>query len=149
MVDEMAEVDGNVSLDAGRTSRTKGADSRPWLKPPDLRQLAGVAILVAVYFTTAKLGPLMDAVSGFATTVWPPTGISLVALSVFGYRLWPGVALGAFLVNASAGAPLLTAFGMAAGNALEAVLGTYLLRRFAGFRGSLGEGRCRSRSSAT
>jgi len=138
MVDEMAEVDGNVSLDAGRTSRTKGADSRPWLKPPDLRQLAGVAILVAVYFTTAKLGLLMDAVSGFATTVWPPTGISLVALSVFGYRLWPGIALGALLVNASAGAPLLTACGMAAGNVLEAVLGTYLLRRFAGFRGSLG-----------
>src|SRR3989442_11552036 len=122
MVDEMAEVDGNVSLDAGRTSRTKGADSRPWLKPPDLRQLAGVAILVAVYFTTAKLGLLMDAVSGFATTVWPPTGISLVALSVFGYRLWPGIALGALLVNASAGAPLLTACGMAAGNVLEAVL---------------------------
>ena len=133
----MAEGDRNLPLDAGRTSRPKEADSRPWLKPPDLRQLAGVAILVAVYFTTAKLGLLMDAVSGFATTVWPPTGISLVALSVFGYRLWPGVALGAFLVNASAGAPLLTAFGMAAGNALEAVLGTYLLRRFAGFRGSL------------
>src|SRR5213594_984068 len=40
MVDEMAEVDGNVSLDARRTSRPKEADSRPWLKPPDLRPAA-------------------------------------------------------------------------------------------------------------
>ena len=36
------------------------------------------------------------------------------ALSVFGDRLWPGVALGTFLVNASAGASSLTAYGMAA-----------------------------------
>jgi integral membrane sensor domain MASE1 len=77
----------------------------------------------------------MDAVSGFATTVWPPTGISLVVLSLFGYRLWPGIAFGAFLVNLSVGAPVLVAGGMAAGNTLEAVFGTYLLRRFAGFRG--------------
>jgi signal transduction histidine kinase len=94
-------------------------------------------VLLVVYYATAKLGLLMDPVGGFATTVWPPTGISLVALSLFGYRLWPGIALGAFLVNVSAGAPLLAAGGMAAGNTLEALLGTYLLRRYAGFRGSL------------
>jgi signal transduction histidine kinase len=102
-----------------------------------LSYLAGLGALAAVYLITARLGLLMDAVSGFATTVWPPTGISLAALFLFGQRLWPGVAIGAFLVNVSAGAPLPTAIGMAAGNTLEAVLGVYLLRRFAGFRGSL------------
>ncbi len=137
MVDEVAEIDGNARVDAEPIPRPKGAISLPWLKLPDPRHLARVGTLVAVYFITARLGLLLDAVSGFATTVWPPTGISLVVLSVFGHRLWPGIALGAFLVNASAGAPFLTACGMATGNTLEAVLGTYLLRRFAGFRGSL------------
>jgi len=97
----------------------------------------GISILFVTYVVTAKLGLMMDAVSGFATAIWPPTGISLVALFLFGYRLWPGIALGALLVNASAGAPLLAAAGMALGNTLEALLGTYLLRRYTGFRGSL------------
>ena len=101
------------------------------------RYVIGVLLLLAVYFMTAKVGLLMDAVSGFATTVWPPTGIALVALTLFGYRLWPGIALGALFVNLSAGAAPLVACGMAAGNTLEALLGVYLLRRFAGFTGSL------------
>ena len=107
------------------------------LRLPSLAYVGRVALLFVIYFFTAKLGLKMDAVSGFASTVWPPTGISLVALSLFGYGLWPGVALGALVVNVSAGAPLLTACGMALGNTLEALVGTYLLRRFAGFRGSL------------
>jgi signal transduction histidine kinase len=103
----------------------------------NLPYLAGVAILGSVYFTTAKLGLLMDPVGGVATPVWPPTGISLAALCLFGYRFWPGVALGAFVANLSAGAPVLAACGIAAGNTLEALLGTYLLQRLVGFRGSL------------
>src|SRR2546422_2739135 len=75
------------------------------MRSRSLPYLARVGILVALYFSTAKLGLLLDAVSGFATAVWPPTGISLVALSLFGYRLWPGVALGAFLANAAAARP--------------------------------------------
>jgi signal transduction histidine kinase/integral membrane sensor domain MASE1 len=74
----------------------------------------------------------MDAVSGFATLVWPPTGISLFVLLRFGYRSWPGVFAGAFVVNAVVGAPLPVAVGIAVGNTLEAAMGTYLLRR-AGF----------------
>src|SRR3989454_12857586 len=93
------------------TTRSKNRTPRPSKPSRTARYLSSVAALLVLYFITARLGLLMDAVSGFATTVWPPTGISLVALSVFGYRLWPGIALGAFLVNVSAGAPLLTACG--------------------------------------
>jgi signal transduction histidine kinase len=99
--------------------------------------LAKVALLCAVYFATAKLGLKLDAVSGFATLVWPPTGIALAALVLSGYRLWPGIALGAFLVNLSTGAAALPACGIAIGNTLEALLGAYWLRRFGGFRGEL------------
>jgi signal transduction histidine kinase len=101
-------------------------------------QYLGQAVgLFVVYFITAKLGLSMGAVSGLATAVWPPTGISLVALVLFGYNLWPGIVLGALLVNLSAGAPLLAAGGMAIGNTLEAVLGAYLLQRVVGFRPTL------------
>jgi PAS domain S-box-containing protein len=107
------------------------------MKAPAVSDLVRGSLLFILYFGTAKLGLLMDPVGGFATTVWPPTGISLVALMTFGYRLWPAIAMGAFLVNASAGAPLLVACGMAAGNTLEALLGTYFLQRVVGFRSSL------------
>jgi len=96
-----------------------------------------VGVLCVIYFATAKFGLSLDAVSGFAAAVWPPTGIALVALVLYGYRLWPGIALGAFLVNLSAGAPVLVAGGMALGNTLEALLGTVLLERVVGFRPAL------------
>jgi signal transduction histidine kinase len=96
-----------------------------------------VGLLIVIYFATAKLGLMMGAVSGFATLVWPPTGISLAALLLFGLRLWPGIALGAFLVNLSTGAPVLTAAGMAVGNTLEALIGASWLRRGLGFRNAL------------
>jgi PAS domain S-box-containing protein len=67
------------------------------------------------------------------TAVWPPTGIALAALLLFGSRAWPGIALGAFLANATANAPLGTAAGIALGNTLEALLGAWLLRRLVGF----------------
>src|SRR5262249_23017611 len=65
---------------------------------------------------------------GFATPVWAPTGLSLAALVLFGHRLWPGVALGALLVNFWAGASAGVAVGISAGNTLEAVVGAYALR---------------------
>src|SRR5207248_523624 len=85
-----------------------------------LLDLMRAGILCAVYFGTAGFGLLLDPVGGFATAVWPPTGIALVALTLYGYGLWPGIALGAFLINASRGAPVPAALGLAAGNTLEA-----------------------------
>src|SRR6185503_1145748 len=71
------------------------------------------------------------------TAVWPPTGIALAALVIGGYRLWPGVALGAALANTfTADVPALTVLGITIGNTLEALVGAYLLRA-AGFRASL------------
>jgi signal transduction histidine kinase/integral membrane sensor domain MASE1 len=79
----------------------------------------------------------MDAVAGFATLVWPPTGIALAALVLRGSRLWPGVMIGAGIANVLTGAPLLVALGIAIGNTLEALLGAYALRTLPGFRTSL------------
>jgi PAS domain S-box-containing protein len=87
-------------------------------------------LLFSVYFVTGKIGLALVPVSGFATLAWPPTGISLAAVLLLGYRLWPGIALGALAVNLSVGAPLPAALGIGVGNTLEALLGAYLLRRY-------------------
>jgi hypothetical protein len=37
------------------------------------------------------------------TAIWPPTGLALAALVLGGYRLWPGVAIGALLASSWTG----------------------------------------------
>ena len=54
----------------------------------------------------------------------------MAALLLFGYRLWPGILVGAFLVNLFNGAPLWIAVGIGTGNTLEALVGTFLLKRY-------------------
>lgn len=96
--------------------------------------LVGVPALAAVYFISGKLGLRQAVANENATTVWPPTGIALAALLVFGIRLWPGVYLGALLVNLTTSGSWPASLGIAAGNTLEAVVGSFLIRRYAGGR---------------
>ena len=101
------------------------------------KHLAAVVALATIYVIVARLGLMMDAVAGFATLVWPASGISLAALLIFGFRLWPGIFIGAFVANAWAGAPWPAALGISFGNTLEAVVGAHLLLRVPGFRTSV------------
>jgi signal transduction histidine kinase len=87
-----------------------------------------LAIVFAAYVATARAGLALDAVSGFATVVWAPSGISLAAMVAWGFGMWPAVALGAAVVNWWAGAPVAVALAIAAGNAGEAFAGAWLLR---------------------
>jgi PAS domain S-box-containing protein len=107
------------------------------MKGHPLFDVLRVGLLCVSYMSTAWLGLSLDAVGGVATVVWPPTGIALAALTLFGYRLWPGIMVGAFLVNAWAGVPPLAACGMAVGNTSEALLGAFFLRRLARFHPAL------------
>jgi integral membrane sensor domain MASE1 len=96
-----------------------------------------VAGLAAVYYGAAKLGLSLAFMNASISAVWPPTGIALAALIFGGYRLWPGVLLGAFLANSWTGVPVYSVAGIAIGNTCEALAGAYLLRRIADFRPSL------------
>src|SRR5262249_33491455 len=111
--------------------------TQPWSTALSVRDVARMGGVCGLYITTALVGLSLDAVSGVAAAVWPPTGIALAALLLYGACLWPGIAMGAFLVNLLAGAPMLVAGGIALGNTLGTVLGTVLLTRVAGFRPSL------------
>jgi signal transduction histidine kinase len=104
---------------------------------PRLPYPVAVALLAALYFGVAKLSLAMAFEQSNVSPVWPPTGLSLAALLLLGRRYWPGIALGAFLTNASTEVSLATAGGIAIGNTLEALAGAYLLGRLTAFRGSL------------
>lgn len=104
---------------------------------PRVRYCLQVAGVAAVYFIAARLGLRLEAVAGFAAAVWAPSGIALAALLLVGRRLWPAVAIGAFLVNLIAGASALVALGIATGNTLAAVGGASALGCIPGFDTSL------------
>jgi PAS domain S-box-containing protein len=101
-----------------------------------LRYAALFGAVTAAYYGTAKLGLALAFAHSSVTAVWAPTGIALAAILLWGYRLWPAVALGAFLANLGTGVPLLVVFGIATGNTLEALLGAWLLS-LVGFRRTL------------
>ena len=96
-----------------------------------------VAIIAAVYFVAAKLGLTLALVAEQVTTVWPPTGLSLAAVLIFGYRIWPGILAGALLANVTTNVPAVVAAAIATGNTLEALAGAWLLRRVVGFDNGL------------
>src|ERR1700688_150590 len=96
-----------------------------------LKDLPALALLAAVYFVAGKLGLRLAYVNASATAVWPCTGIALAAFLILGYRAWPAILAGAFLVNFSTAGTLATSLGIAVGNTLEGVAGCYLINRFA------------------
>ncbi|MFE5684582.1 MULTISPECIES: MASE1 domain-containing protein [unclassified Streptomyces] len=102
-----------------------------------LRRGAGAAleicVVAAVYYGSAKLGLLQQLVRGQVTPLWPPTGIAVASLLLRGVRVWPGIALGALLVNAALGPSPPAVVAIVVGNTL-APLCSYALLRRAGFR---------------
>jgi signal transduction histidine kinase len=90
-----------------------------------------LVLLAAIYFAAAKLGLRLAAVHVSATAVWPATGIALAAVLALGSRVWPAIFAGAFLVNVTNAGSIVTALGIASGNTLEALLGAWLVKRFA------------------
>lgn len=99
-----------------------------------LRSWVLVAAIAAVYFVTGKLGLSLAYIHVSATAVWPPTGIAIAALLLFGSRVWPGIFLGALLVNLTSAGSVAASLGIATGNTLEAVVASVLVRRLANGR---------------
>ncbi len=101
------------------------------LREPITRWLA-LAPLAGTYFVAGKLGLRLAFAHPSTSPVWAPTGIALAAFLLLGYRVWPAIFLGAFLVNVTTAGTWATSLGVAAGNTLEGLLGAYLVDRFAG-----------------
>lgn len=93
-------------------------------------QIMPVAALAAAYVGGAWLSLSVAFVHDTVSPVWPLSGLSIASLTLWGPRLWPGIALGAVVANALvANDPLLVAAAIGLGNTLEALLGALTLRQ--------------------
>jgi PAS domain S-box-containing protein len=94
--------------------------------------LGQVGMVAGIYLVAAKLSLLLAIPPGYATPVWPPSGIALAAALMLGRGIWPGIWLGAALANLSVQASLSAAVLIATGNTLEAVAAAFLAQRWIG-----------------
>jgi len=110
--------------------------------PGRLEYLAKLALLAAIYYLTGKFGQSIAIPPGYATVIWPPSGIALGALLAHGRRMAPGVFIGSLLINldisdiwtAGAAVPfkLLGSLAIATGSTLQALAGRWLVERWFG-----------------
>ena len=102
------------------------------MNPRKFPTLPAIGALALIYLVAGKLALHLAFVHKSASPVWPPAGIALAALLVLGFRVWPAIFVGAFLVNLTTVGNIFTSFGIASGNTLEAICGAWLVNRFAG-----------------
>jgi signal transduction histidine kinase len=112
------------------------------LRWPTVRETGGVVALALAYFAAAKLGQTLRYTAS-VSAIWPPAGLGIAALYLFGLRWWPGIFLGELLVNGqllvegSHPPPLGSLVGQQAGNMAEVIVGAWLLARLIGPRAKL------------
>src|SRR5437773_434889 len=124
---EMKRILGHVKMPVEMTRKgTWAMQSRP------SSGLPVIGILAVIYFIAGKLGLMLASLHASASPVWPPAGIALAGLILLGYRAWPAIFIGAFLVNVTTAGNVATSLAMATGNTLEALVGAWLVNRFAG-----------------
>src|SRR5947199_1692520 len=124
---EMKRILGHVKMPVEMTRKgTWAMQSRP------SSGLPVIGILAIIYFIAGKLGLMLASLHASASPVWPPAGIALAGLILLGYRAWPAIFVGAFLVNVTTAGNVATSLAMATGNTLEAFVGAWLVNRFAG-----------------
>jgi PAS domain S-box-containing protein len=91
-----------------------------------------VALLAGVYYAAARLALLLAIPPGYASAIWPPSGISLAMLLILGSRVWPGVWIGSFLANFSVEGSMLASSAIASACSLQAFAAAALIRRSVG-----------------
>lgn len=89
-----------------------------------------IVIVAFIYFLSAKaVAPLSLVESESVFAIWPPTGIAFGALFLYGYRIWPGIFIGALLLNLTI-SPLALSIQIALTNTLGPIIGFWFLNKF-------------------
>jgi signal transduction histidine kinase len=106
------------------------------LRWPSLQYVGGVLLLAAAYYGAAKLGQTLRYTAS-VSAIWPPAGLGIAALYLWGLRWWPGVLLGELVVNGElllddSTIPIGSLLGQQTGNMAEIIVGALLLRRLVG-----------------
>jgi len=103
-------------------------------------RLVELIAIAAAYYAVGRLSLLLAIPPGYATAVWPASGIALAATLLRGYRVWPGILLGSFLINVwtsldtgsatSIFKSIFLVISIGAGASLQAIVGALLMSRF-------------------
>jgi integral membrane sensor domain MASE1 len=97
------------------------------MKIPAWRWLLTVVVVATIYFVTGQMGLLVSYKEVNVTLVWPPAGIALGAMLLYGYSVWPGIAVGQLAILITLHSPVEMMLSVPLGNALAAIVGTWLL----------------------
>src|ERR1700751_2245101 len=117
---------------------TQATDTRSLLSMLREPYLVQFTVFLVAYGIAGKLGQATTNIrSSNLGPVWPAYGIALGAFLVCGYRIWPAIALGSFLIALFSPVTHLAALGQSAGATLAAFSGAFLLQRVAKFDKSL------------
>jgi len=95
------------------------------------RKVFVIVLITGAYFLAGIIGLRFASVHVSASPVWAPAGMAIALLVLFGTSNWPAILAGSFLVNFTTAGSLVTSASVAVGNTLEAILGAWLLQRFA------------------
>jgi signal transduction histidine kinase/ActR/RegA family two-component response regulator len=98
-----------------------------------LKQYGPGVGLFLICIIGGRIGLSIHAVDTFVPLAWPVTGIAIAALMLYGYRLWPAVALAVFALYFSVGAGFFVSLGIASGATLESLAGVYFLKHYINF----------------
>ena len=108
---------------------------------PSSRYVGGVVLLAGAYYASAKLGQTLRYTAS-VSAIWPPAGLGIAALYLWGLRWWPGIFIAELVVNGellfeSHPLPLGSLLGQQAGNMAEVIVGALLLRHLVGPRAAM------------
>src|SRR5215469_283207 len=105
-------------------------DFRPADTRRRLKYIVELTSIAIIYVALAKLSLALASIHPSATPIWPPTGFALAIVLLLGYRISPAIFLGAFVANVTTAGSISTSFAIATGNALESLVGAYLINRW-------------------
>ena len=100
------------------------------------RYLATLVIVAGVYYIAGRIGLELAYLDGAVAALWPPAGVGLAVLFLYGVRLWPAIVVGDLLLG-DYSTPLGTVLAQTLGNTVAVVAAALLLRRLTGGRGAL------------
>jgi signal transduction histidine kinase len=100
------------------------------------RYAVALAVVAVVYYLAGRIGLELAYLNGAVAAVWPPAGLGLAVLFLYGLRLWPAVVIGDLLLG-DYSTPLGTVLAQTFGNTVAVVAAAFLLRRLTGGRGGL------------
>ena len=99
-----------------------------------VRRAGALVLLAAAYFAAGRFGLSLAFVNASTSAIWPPSGLAIAAILLWGPRVWPAIFAGALLVNVTTSGEPLASVLIACGNTSEALIAGWLVRRHAGGR---------------